>query len=84
MKEENKKRINKLIIPFTRRTLAILGAITISTTGLASCKKEDKNNSSDLTTSISSTSSELEVSNEILSSSTISNGESSNIDNSKL
>lgn len=85
MKEENKKRINKLIIPFTRRTLAILGAVTISTTGLASCKKEDKNNSSDLTTStITSSDTELEVSEEILGSSTISTEESSNIDNSQL
>lgn len=53
MKEETKKRINKLIIPFTTRTISLLGAATIMTVGLASCKKEAKKTSSDTNSTVS-------------------------------
>lgn len=54
MKEETKKRINKLIIPFTTRTISILSAATIVTTGLVGCKEETKKGHTDTTTSQSS------------------------------
>lgn len=55
MKEENKKRINKLIIPFTKRTLSFLTATTMLVTGTVGCKEDNDNkkDTSSLTNSVS-------------------------------
>ena len=46
MKEENNKRINKLIIPFTKRTLSFLTAATILATGTVGCKEKEEKDTS--------------------------------------
>lgn len=43
MKEDNRKRINKLIVPFTKRTLSFLTASTMLVTGTVGCKENEKN-----------------------------------------
>lgn len=58
MKEETKRRINKLVLPLTKRTLSILSAATIITTGLAACKSKTKDNTSDISTKITTSSEE--------------------------
>lgn len=57
MKEENKKRINKLVIPFTKRTLSFLAATTVLVTGTVGCKEDNKKESevTDTSSLISST-----------------------------
>lgn len=75
MKEESKQRINKLITPLTKRTLSFLTATTMLVTGITGCKEDDKTESSDITTSINSTSSEDTVPNDVADSSIISSSE---------
>lgn len=63
MKEETKKRINKLVLPLTKRTLSILSAATIMTTGLSACKKEVKNNTNNISKKTTTSSKEDRVVN---------------------
>lgn len=82
MKEENKKRINKLLIPFTRRTLSFFTATTILATGAVGCReKEQKDKNKDNSSIISSISDEEITSSDnkftIDDNSSITNNESS-------
>lgn len=52
-----KKRINKLVVPLTIKSLSVLGAFTVMTSSLASCKS-NKKTSSDNSSSIITSSSE--------------------------
>ena len=52
MKEENKKRINKLMVPLTLKSVSLFSAFTMITTGMSGCKKVDKNDTSSLNNDI--------------------------------
>lgn len=83
MTEENKKRINKLMIPFTKRTLSFLTAATILATGTVGCREKEENDTSSIISSISDeeiTSSDKELAIDDNSSSI--NNESSEIEQS--
>lgn len=64
MAEENKKKINKLIIPFTKRTISFLTATTMLVTGTVGCKKEEKEKNKDNSSIISSVLDEENTSSE--------------------
>ena len=58
-----KKRINKLVVPLTIKSLSVLGAFTVMTSSLASCKSNKKTSSDNGSSIISSSSEDVVVDN---------------------
>lgn len=55
-----KKKINKLVVPLTLRSVSLLGAFTVMTTSIAGCSNKDKDNIQEATSVTSMTSSSAE------------------------
>lgn len=58
-----KKRINKLVVPLTIKSLSVLGAFTVMTSSLASCKSNKKTSSDNSSSIITSSSEDVVVDN---------------------
>ena len=58
-----KKRINKLVVPLTIKSLSVLGAFTVMTSSLASCKSNKKTSSDNSLSIITSSSEDAVVDN---------------------
>lgn len=58
-----KKRINKLVVPLTIKSLSVLGAFTVMTSSLASCKSNKKTSSDNSSSIITSSSEDAVVDN---------------------
>ena len=58
-----KKRINKLVVPLTIKSLSVLGAFTVMTSSLASCKSNKKTSSDNSLSIITSSSDDAVVDN---------------------
>ena len=58
-----KKRINKLVVPLTIKSLSVLGAFTVMTSSLAGCKSNKKTSSDNSSSIITSSSEDAVVDN---------------------
>ena len=58
-----KKRINKLVVPLTIKSLSVLGAFTVMTSSLAGCKSNKKTSSDNSSSIITSSSEDTVVDN---------------------
>jgi hypothetical protein len=58
-----KKRINKLVVPLTIKSLSVLGAFTVMTSSLASCKSNKKTSGDNSSSIITSSSEDAVVDN---------------------
>ena len=58
-----KKRINKLVVPLTIKSLSVLGAFTVMTSSLAGCKSNKKTSSDNSSSIITSSSEDVAIDN---------------------
>lgn len=56
-----KRRINKLVVPITLKSVSLFSAFTVMATSLTSCKSNKKINNDDISSSITTTSSDDEL-----------------------